>query len=93
MAVAAIFLIKDKDAAVLVGISAYCLERGVFGAVIDADDLDIFEGLSKDAFKRLRQIWLCVINGHHNGDGRRVAHFVAPFSSSCGRSRDMSVIA
>ena len=60
-------LLANKEALVTGGIFADDLERGVGGAVIHADYLDVLQRLRHDRVERLAQVALGVVDGHDDG--------------------------
>ena len=53
------------------------LRRPVGRAVVHHDELEVDQRLSQDAGQGLAQPRLAVVDGHHDGDGRRTHRFTA----------------
>ena len=65
---ALVFLVNHPDAGVLFSPSAQHVRRIVRGAVVDADDFQVFPGLPDQAFQAFIQIRSNVVAGQNNGN-------------------------
>lgn len=71
VAIAAVGLVYDLEAGVAIDIGVDDVERAVGRAVVDADDLDVLEGLHACGLQALVQVPLDVADGDEDRDKRR----------------------